>query len=68
MYCVVLPRSGGGKIIWDTADVNWGATVTDENEEIVSSISTTCPSYSQDVNTIAKVLRSQLIQAGAVTR
>lgn len=24
MYCVVVPRSGGGEIIWSTADVNWG--------------------------------------------
>jgi len=68
IYCVVLPRQDGGEIIWGTADVNWGATVTDDGGEIVSSISTTCPSDSQDVEAVAEVIKSHSIQAGTVTR
>jgi len=28
--CVVVERKGGGKVIWGTADFNWGASVIDE--------------------------------------
>ncbi|QNI30837.1 hypothetical protein H7849_17170 [Alloacidobacterium dinghuense] len=67
IYCVVLPTQVGGEIVWGTADVNWGATVTDESGEIVSSISTTCPSESQDIETISEVIRSRSIEAGAAS-
>jgi hypothetical protein len=67
IYCVVLRRKNGGEIIWGTADVTWGATVTDDSGEIVSSISTTCVSESQDIETIAEVIRSHSIEAGAAS-
>jgi hypothetical protein len=68
IYCVVIPRQDGGEIIWGTADINWGATVSDDSGDIVSSISTSCPSESQDIETIAEVIQSYSIKAGAASR
>ena len=67
IYCVVLPRKNGGEIIWGTADVTWGATVTNDSGDIISSISTTCPSESEDIAIIAEVIRSHSIEAGAAS-
>jgi hypothetical protein len=47
--CVIVERKDGGEIVWGTADVTWGAAVTDEDGEQVSSITTTWPSDSQDI-------------------
>jgi hypothetical protein len=58
-----FPEKSGGEIIWGTADVTWGATVTDGRGDVGSSISTTCPSESQDIETIAEVIRSHSIDA-----
>lgn len=64
--CVILERDGGGEIAWGTADVNWGAAVSDERGEIVSSIETSCPSDCQDVAAIAEAIKGPSIRAGAV--
>ena len=65
--CVVLSRENGGEIIWGTADSTWGASITDANDQVVSAISTTCPSGTQDVSQIAKAMRQPSIDAGAAT-
>jgi hypothetical protein len=64
--CVVLNRKDGGEISWGTADVTWGAAITDVNGEYVSSIETTCPSESKDIANIAKALFGPSIKNGAV--
>ena len=64
--CVVLPRKDGGEIIWGTADFSWGASVTDADDQVISSISTTCPSTSQDVRKILDALKQPSIEAGAL--
>lgn len=66
-YCVVLPTKDGGEIIWGTADFNWGATVTNDGGDIISLISTTCPSESQDIEAIAEVIKFHSIQVGAAS-
>ena len=65
IYCVVIPRESGGEIVWGTADFNWGAVVTDENGNVLSSITTSCAIESKDIKTIAEVIRAHLIAAGA---
>ncbi len=65
IYCVILEREGGGEIIWGTADLNWGASITDKNGETMSSIATNCPSDSQEVSAIAEAIKRASIEAGA---
>jgi hypothetical protein len=64
--CVVLEHKDGGEIYWGTADVTWGAAITDVNGEHVSSIETTCPSDSQDIAAIAEALLGPSVKNGAV--
>lgn len=64
--CVVLEHKDGGEIIWGTADVTWGAAVTDADGEQVSSIKTEWPSDSQDVTGTAQALKAASIKNGAV--
>jgi hypothetical protein len=63
--CVVVERKDGGEIIWGTADVTWGAAVTDEEGEQVSSITTTWPSESQNIAATAQALLGPSITNGA---
>jgi hypothetical protein len=65
--CVILERKGGGEIVWGTADFHWGASVFDENGEIISSIETTCPSDSQNIAAIAEAIKGSSIPAGAAS-
>ena len=65
--CVVLERKGGGEIVWGTADVNWGASVFDENGEVISSIETVCPSDNQNIAAIVDTIKGPSILAGAVS-
>jgi hypothetical protein len=64
--CVVLQHKDGGEIVWGTADVNWGASISDANGEYVSAIETTCPSDTQDVAAIAEALLGPSVKNGAV--
>lgn len=64
--CVILQRNGGGEIVWGTADFNWGASVTDADGKIESSIETNCLSDSQDIAAIVEAIRGPSIAAGAV--
>ena len=66
IVCVVIPHGDGGAISWGTADVTWGAVVTDDTGAQISSISTEWPSDSQDVDTIAKALLDASLENGAV--
>lgn len=66
IVCVVVPRGGGGEISWGTADVTWGAVITDEAGLQVSSISTNWPSDSEDVAATAKALLEASLKNGAV--
>ncbi len=63
--CVVLPRKNGGEILWGTADITWGASITDADDQVISSITTTCRSDTRDPRQIADVLRQPSIDAGA---
>ena len=54
--CVVVERVDGGEIYWGTADVNWGAMITDADGQPISSIKTDCSSGSQDPMAIADAL------------
>jgi hypothetical protein len=63
--CVIVERKDGGEIIWGTADVTWGAVITDERGEQVSSITTTWPSDSQDIPAIAETLFAPSVKNGA---
>jgi len=65
IVCVVIPRVDGGEISWGTADVHWGASVTDADGNFQSSIETKCPSDAQDVDSIVTALRGPSIDAGA---
>ncbi len=64
--CVLLERKDGGEIVWGTADVNWGASINDEDGAWVSSIRTGCPSDSRNVAAIVEAIKSPSIAAGAV--
>jgi len=66
--CVILERAGGGEIVWGTADVNWGASVCDENGTPLPPLRTACPSGSQDVAAIVEAIKEPSIRAGAVPR
>lgn len=63
--CVIVERKDGGEIIWGTADVTWGAAITDEEGEQVSSITTTWPSDSPDIAATAQALLEPSIRNGA---
>jgi hypothetical protein len=63
--CVIVERKDGGEIIWGTADVTWGAAITNEEGEQVSSITTTWPSDSTDIAATARALLKPSIMNGA---
>jgi hypothetical protein len=65
MICVVLERADGGEIARGTADVNCGATITDEGGEQIGSISTTFPSESENIEEIASVIGKESLSKGA---
>ena len=65
--CIVLERADGGEIVWGTADVTWGASVCDQNGEVISSLETSCPSDSQDIVAIAAAIRESSIRVSAVS-
>lgn len=64
--CVMLEHKGGGEISWGTADVTWGAVISDADGEYLSSIRTDCPSDGRDVAAIAAELKRASIDHGAV--
>jgi hypothetical protein len=66
MICVVLERQDGGEISWGTADVTWGAAITDEDGEQIASIETQWPSDSQDIAGTAEALLGPSVKNGAV--
>jgi hypothetical protein len=66
MVCIVMPHKDGGEISWGTADVNWGAVITDEDGEFVSSIETSWPSESRDLAGTAAALLEPSKKNGAV--
>ena len=65
IVCIVIPRTDGGAISWGTADLTWGAVITDEGGEQVSSISTEWRSDSEDVAATAKALYDASLSNGA---
>jgi hypothetical protein len=65
MICVVLEAVEGGEITWGTADVNWGATITDADGEQIGSIETSCSSASQNVDEIASTIGKASLSKGA---
>ena len=65
MLCVVLERTEGGEIAWGLADVNWGASVTDEDGKVLSNIETDCPSDTDDLAKIVDALKKPSIGNGA---
>jgi hypothetical protein len=65
IICVVIPRTDSGFISWGTADVTWGAVITNADGEQVSSISTDWPSDSEDVAATAKALLHASLRNGA---
>jgi hypothetical protein len=66
ILCVILDRVGGGEIAWGLADVNWGASVTDEDGEVISGIDTECPGDTDDLAKIVAALRQPSIDNGAI--
>jgi hypothetical protein len=64
--CVVLQSKHGGEIVWGTADVNWGAAISNADGEYVSSISTSCPSDTQDIAAIVEAIKEPSLDSGAV--
>ena len=64
--CVVLQHKNGGEIAWGTADINWGAAITDADGEYISSIESSYSSDLQDAAAIAKVLFGPSLENGAV--
>jgi hypothetical protein len=66
IVCIVIPHADGGSISWGTADVTWGAVISDQDGEQVSYISTTWPSESEDLDGTAKALFEASLKNGAV--
>jgi hypothetical protein len=64
--CVVLERKVGGEIVWGTADMTWGAVISDADGEYLSAIETACPSDSQNISAIAEALFAASVKNGAV--
>jgi hypothetical protein len=68
IICVVVPRTDGGAISWGTADATWGASITDADDQVISSIATSCPSDTSDPRTVADALKQPSLDAGAAPR
>ena len=66
IVCVVISLANGGTISWGTADVTWGAVVTNEEGKQVSSIRTEWPSDSEDIDATSKALLDASLSTGAV--
>jgi hypothetical protein len=66
IVCVVLDRAGEGEIVWGLADVNWGASVTGEDGEVISGIETDCPGDTDDLAKIVAALKKPSIDNGAI--
>ena len=66
IVCVVIPCADGGAISWGTADVTWGAVITNDEGEQVSSISTQWPSDSVDIDATAQALLDASLRNGAI--
>jgi hypothetical protein len=64
---VIVDHEDEGQIVWGTADVNWGAAIHDADGEYISGIETDCPSDTEDVAAIARVLKAASLANGAVT-
>lgn len=67
ILCVVIEQSGG-EVTWGTADITWGAVVTNEDGEYVSAIQTTCPSDSTDISAIVEALKEASMAHGEVLK
>ena len=65
--CVAVEHKDGGEILWGTADITWGAVITDEDGEQVSAISTQWPSDSQDISGTAQTLAEASSRNGATS-
>ena len=65
ILCVVIEQVGG-EVTRGTADVTWGAVVTNEDGDFVSAIRTTCPSDSTDIPAIVEALRNASLAHGVV--
>jgi len=66
IVCIVIPRADGGEISWGTADITWGAAITDERGRQIASISTDWHSDSEDVAGTAKALLEPSVRNGAI--
>jgi len=66
IVCIVIPHTDGGVISWGTADVTWGAAISNQDGEQISYISTVWPSDSEDVDGTAKALLEASLKNGAV--
>jgi hypothetical protein len=66
MNCVVLEHKDGGEIVWGTADVTWGASISGEDGEYISSLETGCPSDTRDIAAIVEAIKGPSLAAGAV--
>lgn len=62
VVCVVVECEEGGEIAWGLAGDNWGASVTDEDDEYVSGIQTECPG---DIAKIVEALKRPSLSHGA---
>ena len=65
VLCVLIEQVGGEET-WGTADVTWGAVVTNEDGEYVSAIQTACPSDSTNMPLIVEALRDASLAHGVV--
>jgi hypothetical protein len=65
VVCVVVEREDGGEISWGLADVNWGASITDEDGEYLSGIETECPGDTSDIAKIVEALKGPSVGHGA---
>jgi hypothetical protein len=66
IVCIVIPRANGGEVSWGTANITWGAVITNEKGQQISSIATDCPSDSEDVTATAKALLEASLRNGTV--
>jgi hypothetical protein len=65
MLCVVIEQPAG-EVTWGTADITWGAVVTDDEGEYVSAIHSACPSDTKEVAAIVDALREASLANGVV--
>lgn len=63
--CVVIEQPTG-EVTWGTADITWGAVVTDDEGDYVSAIQSTCPSDTKEIAVIVNALREASLANGAV--